>query len=700
MAYTISYTDVSKEGTITIEDGTINTTTSLKIPGRNTTAYGAVIAENFLHLLEHFAATSAPANPTEGQLWYNNDLLVESLFVYNGTNWVPASGITKSISAPAFANTGDLWVDTDNQQLYLFTGGGWILVGPQFSEGLATGARADQIIGQDNNSYNVLKIEVGGVVVGIVSGSDTSFIPKATIAGFPLINPGFNVISRDTDSDGLSNFKFFGTAEKAESLIVNNSVIAAGDFLRGDTTSTTVFPINVQNNQGINYGINGELTVGVEGQAGIIQHNIGGSNIDVRVRNNNQTKTVIRVDSNLRVGVNTEAPEQALDVVGTIQASQDLLVNGTTESTTINNGALKVAGGAAIKRNLNVGGETTLSNILSTNAVVPDDNNIRDIGTSENNYRFVHAQRFFGDITGTVTGTIDGRSTESDKLTDRTKFIMEGDVNTVVPVEYDGAFQDPNFNNGDDANGNPLPAGEQPLQKKFRTEISNSFIVAKPLEDAVDGDDLILFNDASLASPGLKSATKRTFLSDLPRTPAGVILPFGGNQAPLGWLICDGREIERDLWAELFTAIGFNFKGSTQVTPGYFAIPDLRGRLPMGADNMGGTSANVVQSNSADVVGAKDGSEEKLINISQIPEHKHDLQDADNNQFYAYQDRLDPTTDTNVETEVDGPGASGIAQRLNNTGGMVGRSDEIPQSTFNVMPPTVTLNYIIYGGRE
>jgi microcystin-dependent protein len=120
----------------------------------------------------------------------------------------------------------------------------------------------------------------------------------------------------------------------------------------------------------------------------------------------------------------------------------------------------------------------------------------------------------------------------------------------------------------------------------------------------------------------------------------------------------------------------------------------------MGADNMGGTSANVVQSNSADVVGAKDGSEEKLINISQIPEHKHDLQDADNNQFYAYQDRLDPTTDTNVETGVDGPGASGIAQRLNNTGGMVGRSDEIPQSTFNVMPPTVTLNYIIYGGRE
>ena len=360
----------------------------------------------------------------------------------------------------------------------------------------------------------------------------------------------------------------------------------------------------------------------------------------------------------------------------------------------------KVAGGAAIKKNLNVAGETTLSNILSTNAVVPDDNNIRDIGTSENKYRFVHAQRFFGDITGTVTGTIDGRSTSSDKLTDRTSFIMEGDVTTVVPVEYDGAFQDPNFNNGVDANGDPLTPGEQPLQKKFRTEISNSFITGKPLVESVGNNDLLLLNDTSLASPGLKSVTKRAFLNDLPRTPAGVILPYGGGTAPIGWLICDGREIERDLWNELFTAIGFNFKGSTQVTPGYFGLPDLRGRMPMGADNMGGTNANVVQTNSADVIGASDGAAEKLINIAQIPEHKHDLQDADNNQFYVYQDRLDPTTDTNVETGISGPGQAGIAQRLNNSGGIVGNSDSVPQSTFNVMPPTVTLNYIIYGGRE
>ena len=56
MAYTIAYTDQANKGTITIEDNTLNTTTDLKIPGRNTTAYGTAIAENFLHLLENFAS--------------------------------------------------------------------------------------------------------------------------------------------------------------------------------------------------------------------------------------------------------------------------------------------------------------------------------------------------------------------------------------------------------------------------------------------------------------------------------------------------------------------------------------------------------------------------------------------------------------------------------------------------------------------
>jgi microcystin-dependent protein len=692
MPYTINYTDVANKGTITVEDGVINRETTLGFPGRNSTAYGATIAENFLHLLENFASNIPPDNPVEGQLWYDNTLTEEKLMVYNDTNWVPASGITKSINTPAIAQLGDLWVDTDNQQLYLFTGGGWILVGPSFSEGLATGAKADQITGQDNVLYNILRIEVSGQTVGVISGSDTPFVPKSTIAGFSQINPGFNLINKDTDNDGLSNYKFFGTAEKAENLIVNNEIVAAGNFLRGNTTSTTLFPLNIQNNQGINYGVNAELSIGVEGNAGVIQHNIGGSNIDMRVRNNDVAKTVIRVDSSLRVGINTEAPEEALDVVGNIQSTGSVIINDTAQSTTINNGALQVRGGAGIRQNLNVGGETKLLGLMTSTNIVPDDNNIRDLGSSTRSYRNTYSTNFYGTLEGTVNGKVNGPSTKSAALIDKTTFIMEGDVSTVVPVVFDGAYQDPQFDNGE---GNAV--GEVPLTKKFRTEISNNFIQGKELQSDVSDDDLILFDDVEGASPGLKSVTKENFLKTIPRTPAGVILPFGGDTPPDDdWILCDGRELDKTDYQALFQVIGYKFKPESQVSNNSFAVPDMRGRLPMGADNMGGTSANVVEATAADIVGALDGSETKLIDVTNLPEHQHNLQDTDRNQFYAIQDRQDPSTDSNV-TGIDGPTATNGGQKLSNSGNIIS-SNPVGQE-FNIMPPTVTMNYIIYSGR-
>jgi hypothetical protein len=91
MAYTISYTDSANKGTIVVEDLTLNTETSLSIPGRNTTAYGSAIATNFLHLLENFAFNTQPNNGIEGQLWYDNNTGAETLKVYDGTNWVSAA---------------------------------------------------------------------------------------------------------------------------------------------------------------------------------------------------------------------------------------------------------------------------------------------------------------------------------------------------------------------------------------------------------------------------------------------------------------------------------------------------------------------------------------------------------------------------------------------------------------------------------
>jgi hypothetical protein len=88
MAYTINLTD----GTVfaTIADGTINTTSSMILVGKNYAGYGEFLDENFIHLLENGSNTTAPASPLTGQLWWDktNNLLK----VYNGT-------IFKTISA-------------------------------------------------------------------------------------------------------------------------------------------------------------------------------------------------------------------------------------------------------------------------------------------------------------------------------------------------------------------------------------------------------------------------------------------------------------------------------------------------------------------------------------------------------------------------------------------------------------------------
>ena len=96
MAYTIEFSDNTTKNPIEIEDNTINTETSLKLPGKNSLGYGQVIAENLIRLLENFASPVEPINPIEGQVWYDNN--AEQLKVYDGTKFSSAGGLQKSLT--------------------------------------------------------------------------------------------------------------------------------------------------------------------------------------------------------------------------------------------------------------------------------------------------------------------------------------------------------------------------------------------------------------------------------------------------------------------------------------------------------------------------------------------------------------------------------------------------------------------------
>ena len=84
MAYTVNRTNSSASpNQYTVQDGVVNTQTDISFIGKGYAGYGEVIAENFLALLENFSNSSAPAKPITGQLWYDSG--ESRLKVYTGS---------------------------------------------------------------------------------------------------------------------------------------------------------------------------------------------------------------------------------------------------------------------------------------------------------------------------------------------------------------------------------------------------------------------------------------------------------------------------------------------------------------------------------------------------------------------------------------------------------------------------------------
>ena len=112
--------------------------------------------------------------------------------------------------------------------------------------------------------------------------------------------------------------------------------------------------------------------------------------------------------------------------------------------------------------------------------------------------------------------------------------------------------------------------------------------------------------------------------------PAGTVVDFAGATAPTGWLLCYGQAVSRATYAALFAAISTTFgtgDGSTT-----FNVPDLRGRVTAGQDDMGGTSANrltgVTGSVNGDTFGASGGTETHTLLDAQMPSHTHTFNDT------------------------------------------------------------------------
>lgn len=93
--------------------------------------------------------------------------------------------------------------------------------------------------------------------------------------------------------------------------------------------------------------------------------------------------------------------------------------------------------------------------------------------------------------------------------------------------------------------------------------------------------------------------------------PTGCILPFCGNNAPQGWLLCDGSAINRTTYADLFAILGTNYgEGDNSTT---FNLPDMRGKVAVGLNTNG----------AFDALGKSVGEETHKLTINEMPSHDH-----------------------------------------------------------------------------
>ena len=95
----------------------------------------------------------------------------------------------------------------------------------------------------------------------------------------------------------------------------------------------------------------------------------------------------------------------------------------------------------------------------------------------------------------------------------------------------------------------------------------------------------------------------------------GELRIFAGNFAPVGWMLCEGQLLPISENETLFQLIGTTYGGDGQST---FALPDLRGRLPMHKGN-------------GHILAETGGVEEVTLTVNQIPSHSHPMTGSSGN---------------------------------------------------------------------
>ena len=262
-----------------VADGTIDTTTDLRLVGKNYAGYGEVQNENFVHLLENFANTLAPPKAITGQIWF--DTSIKKLKFYDGAKFKTAGGAEASASAPSGLSVGDFWWDTAAKQLYTYTGNDFTLIGPIASPDLGTSIISPAVVYGTlitaEGPHTILKVIADNKTIAVIS--KTAFTldnSKNPIDDFTVIKKGITLVKSQT---GVStdDFTFWGTASNATKL----GGFSADQYIK---TGESAFISEVNfGDPGFQVGDGNDLRIRIENGTDVIVENRLGNDITFRI---------------------------------------------------------------------------------------------------------------------------------------------------------------------------------------------------------------------------------------------------------------------------------------------------------------------------------------------------------------------------------------------------------------------------------
>jgi len=583
MSYKITFTDPGKDASgffITVTDNTLFNgagTGGLTLVGRNYPGFGQYIAENFIHLLENSANSAQPDNPIEGQLWFDtSDPNAKKLKINDGTanaaKWYPVGGIHQQGNQPSNTQIGDIWVDTSNNQLKIFNGSDFTLIGPNYSSSLKTGSYATtstDILGQ---SHNIVINYVNDNAVEIIS--QDSFTPNQVIDGFGSISAGVNLTGKNLGTSVSPVYaNFNGVAHEASNLkqtIPAVQTVSANNFVRNDINQNVSGIFSINNDGGLRVGLDPTFILQRNDQYNATFLNsfdgagTGGGRFTFRILKNNLVNDVVVIKTTGVVVSANDATEAALTVNGKLTVNQNAVFKTdvfTTGSIYVSNNVY-VGSTLTCKYEQILVGPLTIGDVANTSptALIPFNDGYYNIGSGTKKWKNVYAEQFIGNLAGTAT--------IATKLIGTSTFSLSGDVTN--PTNGWARF-----------NGTPGTYNQV-------TTLTSRAIWGKASTSTTSiNDSILLYRPQTLpdttGNGALLKQTKADFLQDLYSVAlfAGAIVPFAQDTVPSGWVKCDGATYDGSPgtpYHTLFVKIGQKFGGSGS----QFRVPDLTPGLASG----------------------------------------------------------------------------------------------------------------------